>query len=83
MSGYSLLRRDRTKGVHGEVAAFIKSAFSHGTVADSRDDQLEVLAFKIYGPREIQLDIIVVYRPPSPRKLLKPFYQNAIQVGER
>ncbi len=47
------------------MAAFIKSTFSHETVADSWDDQLEVLAFKIYGPREIQLDIIVVYGPPS------------------
>ncbi len=47
------------------MAAFIKSTLSHETVADTCDDQLEVLAFKIYGPREIQLDIIVVYRPPS------------------
>ncbi len=65
MSGYSLLRRDRRIGVHGGVAAFIKSTFSHETVAYSWDDQLEVLAFKIYGPREIQLVIILVYRPPS------------------
>ncbi len=69
MSGYSLLRRDRRIGVHEGVAAFIKSTFSHETVADSIlwDDQLEVLAFKIYGPREIQLDIIVVYRPQANR----------------
>ncbi len=60
MSGYSLLRRDRRIGVHGGVAAFIKYTFSHETVADSRDDQLEVLAFKIYGPREIQLNITEV-----------------------
>ncbi len=66
LSGYSLLRRDRRIGVHGGVAAFIKSPLSHETVDDttSWDDQL-VLAFKIYGPRDIQLDIIVVYRPPS------------------
>ncbi len=67
MSGYSLLRRDRRIGVHGGVAAFIKSTFSHETVADTCDDQLEILAFKIYGPREIQLDIIVVYRPQANR----------------
>ncbi len=65
ISGYSLLRRDRKIGIHGGKAAFIKSTFSHETVADTCDDQLEVLAFKVYGPREIQLDIIVVYRPPS------------------
>ncbi len=39
MSGYSLLRRDRRIGVHGGAAAFIKSTFSHETVADSRGDQ--------------------------------------------
>ncbi len=41
LSGYSLLRRDRRIGVHGRVAAFIKSTFSHETVADSIswDDQ--------------------------------------------
>ncbi len=67
LSGCSLLRRDRRIGVHGGVAAFMKSTFSHETVADSIswDDQLEVLAFKIYGPMEIQLDIIVVYSSPS------------------
>ncbi len=67
LSGYSFLRRDRRIGVHGGVATFIKSTLSHETVADltSWDDQLEVLAFKVYGPRDIQLDIIVVYRPPS------------------
>ncbi len=70
MIGYSFLRRDRRIGVHGGVAAFIESTFSHETFADSRDDQLEVLAFKIYGPREIQLDIIVVYRsPPQANRL--------------
>ncbi len=64
ISGYSLPRRI---GVHGGVTAFIKSTFSHETVADSIswDDRSEILAFKIYGPREIQLDIIVVYCRPS------------------
>ncbi len=57
LSGYSLLQRDRRIGVHGGVAAFIKSTFSHETFGDtiSWDDQLEVLAFNIYGPRDIQL----------------------------
>ncbi len=88
MSGYSLLRRDRRIGVHGGVATFIKSTFSHETVADSRDDQSEVLAFKIYGPREIQLDIIVVYRPPSQwqfdKKRIQEFSRasNIILVGD-
>ncbi len=35
MSVYSLLRRDRRIGVHGGVAGFIKSTFSHETVADT------------------------------------------------
>ncbi len=49
------------------MAAFIKSTLSHAAVADSIswDDQLEVLAFKIYRPWDIQLDIIVVYRTRS------------------
>ncbi len=49
-----------------DEAAFIKFTFSHET-ADliSWDNQLEVLAFKIYGPMGIRLDIIVVYRLPS------------------
>ncbi len=64
MSGYSLLRRDRRIGVHGGVAAFIKFSRETGADSISWDDQLEVEAFKIYGPREIQLDFIVVYRPP-------------------
>ncbi len=66
MSGHSRLRRDRRIGVHGGVAAFIKPTFSHENVADSISchDKLEVLAFKIHGAKDVQLDIIVVYRPP-------------------
>ncbi len=47
-----------------DEAAFIKFTFSHQTVAEliSWDNQLEVLAFKIYGPMGIRLDMIVVYR---------------------
>ncbi len=67
LCGYVLLRRDRKIGVRGREAAFIKSTCSHETVADSLlwHDQLEVLAFKIYGLRDIKVDISVVYRPPS------------------
>ncbi len=58
------------------MVALIKFTRTHETVADSipwddqllelLDDQLiEVLAFKIYGPRDIKFDIIVVYAHPS------------------
>ncbi len=35
LKGYSLLRRDRHIGIHGGVAAFIKSSLSYGTLANS------------------------------------------------
>ncbi len=64
---YSRLRRDRCIGIHGQMAAFIKSSLSYETLADpmSGEDQLELLAFKVNGPRYTQLDVILVYRPPQ------------------
>ncbi len=66
LKGYSLLRRDRRIGIHGRISAFIKSSLSYETLADpmSGDEQLELLAFKVHGPRQTQLDFIVVNRPP-------------------
>ncbi len=48
LKGYSLLRRDRRIGIHGGVAAFIKSYLSYETLADqmSGEEQLQLLAFK-------------------------------------
>ncbi len=65
LKGYSLLRRDRRIGIHGGVAAIIKSSLRYETLADpmSGDEQLELLAFKLHGPRQTQLDAILVYRP--------------------
>ncbi len=65
------------------MAAFMKSTLSHETVADTCDDQLEVLAFKINGPREIQLDIIVVYRPPSQSFNLDGILKERLQEFSR
>ncbi len=63
LKGYSRVRRDRCIGIHGGMAAFIKSSLSYETLADpmSGEEQLELLAFKVNGPRHTQLDVILVY----------------------
>ncbi len=67
LKAYSLLRRDRSIGIHGGAAAFIKPSLSYETVADSMswNEQIEILAFKIHRLRNTPLDIIVVYAPSS------------------
>ncbi len=67
LKAYSLLHRDRSIGIHGGAAAFIKSSLSYETVADlmSWDEQMEILASKIRGLRNTPLDIIVVHAPSS------------------
>ncbi len=62
LNGYSLLLRDRRMGIHGGVAAFIKTSISYEILADpmSGEEQLELLAFRVHGPRQTQLDVILV-----------------------
>ncbi len=75
LTGYSLLRRDRRIGIHWGVAAFVKSSLSYETLADpmSREEHLELFAFKLHGPRQTQLDVILVYSPPSQSSDLNTF----------
>ncbi len=56
LKGCSLLRRDRRIGIHGGVAAFIKSSLSYEILADpmSGEEQLELFAFKLHRPRQTQ-----------------------------
>ncbi len=63
----SFLRRDHSIAAQGGVAVFIKAALSYETVANSVswDEQLEVFAFKIHGPRNMLLDAVVVLGPLS------------------
>ncbi len=44
VNGYSLLRRDRRMGIHGGVAAFIKTSLSYEILADpiSGEEKLEL-----------------------------------------
>ncbi len=51
LKGYSLLRRDRRIGIHGGVAAFIKSSLSCETLADpmSGEEQLECYHLSYMG----------------------------------
>ncbi len=62
-------------GIHGGVAASIKTSLSYEILADpmSGEEQLELLAFRVHGPRPTQLDVILVYRPPSQYLTLETF----------
>ncbi len=83
LKGYSLLCRDRRVGIHGGVAAFIKSSLSYEILADpmSGEEQLELLAFKLHGPRQTQLHVILVYRPPKSIFQLKYLFDRKISRG--
>ncbi len=67
LKAYSLLRRDRSIGIHGGAAAFIKSSLSYETVADSMswNEQIKILAFKIHRLRNTPLNIIAIHAPSS------------------
>ncbi len=44
------------------------------------EEQLKLLAFRVHGPRHTQLDVILVYRPPSQSLTLDTFLIERRQV---
>ncbi|EDO26094.1 predicted protein [Nematostella vectensis] len=69
VSGYNLVRRDRTKDQHGGVCIFIKDSIKYQVLEDLMDDEFEVLWIQLRPsrlPRGITSIVVgLVYHPPS------------------
>lgn len=85
LNNYSFVRRDRTKGIGGGVAAYISNKFVEGEHWKRREDLennvIEALWLEIMPPKSKSFLICIVYRPLANSKYLHPnfceiFYES-------